>query len=133
MPHIPDKPEKQEVGLIGEPIIFNRTEEPDKKLTLKDVFPEKETKKKKKRGKKKKKVEKKPVPIVRPDWVNYDFLKANKDKYERQYATEFTSLTHKQYELALMKDSTIPPLIDVNKDDPKKREIDLLIDSAINS
>lgn len=55
MPNIPEPMEKQEVKDIGEPIIFNKTDEPDKKLTLKDVFPEKAGKKKKKKRKGKKK------------------------------------------------------------------------------
>jgi len=63
LPEIPPKPEKQTVGDLGEPKIYNFTDEPEKVLTLKDIFPEPAKKKgKKKKSKKKGAAKKKLVP-----------------------------------------------------------------------
>lgn len=49
------------------------------------------------------------------------------------YSDEFTPHASKAVELYFMKDSSMPPLFDVLKNNPKKAELDLLVDSAINS
>jgi len=118
---------------LGEPIIYNCTDQPEKVLTLKDIFPEPAKKKGKKKKKKKGGAKKKVVPYKRPQWAKYDTLRSKKLEYEKELSNEFSSLTSKQFELSLMKDSTIPPVIDDKRNDPAKREVDLLIDSAVNS
>lgn len=69
LPLVPDIPLKQTSVEIGDPVIFNHTDDPSKKLTIKDIYPDPKKKKKKlKRKKGKKKKKKKALNIVRPSW-----------------------------------------------------------------
>jgi len=135
LPQIPSAPEKTKLSLDPIDPIIIQDKNIDKKLTVKDIYPVKKKKKKRARGKKKKgaKKKKKVEPFVKPTWERYDEIKEQRDNLEKKSLYDAVSQTNKQYELSLMKDSTIPPSISQGSNDYKKKEIDLLIDSAINS